>query len=273
MTSIINDEELQVLFQAIDSRYGLDFQQYEVTSFKRQLTRVLSKYNLPSILVLWRKILVEPGFITDFINEITVGLTELFRNPVLWQQIQDTILPIIIRENNSVNVWHAGCSTGEEVFSMLITAFEAGYLKRTKSRATDINSSFIQTAQLGQYSLDLKQNFIKNYDAFTQNQHGLEFYFKESDDKLIFKDFLKENCQFEQENITQANLDEKFDIIFCRNVLIYFDNNLKNRAIQLFYEKLNPRGYFIIGFYDFLPKEHEEYFKLVYPEFKVFQKI
>lgn len=273
MIEIINDEELQVLFSAIESRYGLDFQHYEVTSFKRQLSRVLTKYNLTSVLMLWRKLLVEPEFITTFINEITVGLTELFRNPVLWKHLREELLPSMLKEKDSFAIWHAGCSTGEEVYTMLITTFETGILSKIKSRATDINSDFIQKAASSTYSLDLKQSFFKNYKAFTQNQRGLDFYLKDEESQLIFKDFLKENCVFEQENITKADRTEKFDIIFCRNVLIYFDDSLKNKVIQLFYEKLNPKGYFIIGFYDFLPKKHKDYFKLIYPEFKIFQKI
>lgn len=263
-------EELKVINQAILTRYGLDFSHYEYNAFSRRVAKVLYKFQLKSTYHLWQKILYE-DFIHEFINEVTVGLTELFRNPSLWQKIGGQILPLF-KEQNQIKIWHAGCSTGEEVYTMLITLAEHDYLKKTKITATDINSNWLSVAKKGTYGKSLLEKYSKNYESFTSSHFTLKNYIEECEEGFTFKTWLKKDSLFLKHNLTHDSNIGNFDLIFCRNVLIYFDDVFKSKVLNIFHKSLNDKGLLILGYYDIFPKDDLHLFKSFSTGFKIFEK-
>ncbi len=268
---MLSDEELDVINQAIYNRYRLDFFNYEKNSFKRRVHRIIDKFELESVYGLWQKILRDPDFIHVFINEITVGLTELFRNPGLWKYIKDDLLAQL-PPREQIKIWHAGCSTGEEFYSMAIALYESGLFARSQSLATDLSSNAVDKSQRGFYSQDLLKKYYQNYQEFTDLERDLGYYLEEHSEGATFKRYLRQHGTFAQHNLSKDPMKEKFDLIFCRNVMIYFDDVLKLKVLNLFYESLEDHGFFIMGYYDALPPFKNQFFELHNPAYKIFKK-
>ena len=270
--SIITEEELKVIDQAIFTRYGIDFRNYESQSFRRRVSKVIRQHKLESVYALWKKILYEPDFIHEFINGITIGFTELFRNPDLWKFLSNYIKKLFLEENH-VHIWHAGCSSGEEIYSMLITLDEMSVLNKATIIATDINSEDLLLARKGIIKTENMNRYEQNYRAFTSTNYSLKQYYEHKSDTYYFKKYLAKNCLFKLHNLTKDNMTDKFRIIFCRNVLIYFDDILKERVLEKFYHLLEDDGYLILGYFDTLPKKSEALFRIYMPEYKMFKKL
>jgi chemotaxis protein methyltransferase CheR len=272
MNQEINDEEIVALTRAILLRYGIDFTNYEQISFRRRVARIMKKFHAASSYDLWKYFLREPNFINTFIDELTVGLTELFRNPDLWQEINTTYLSKL-REQPVIKIWHAGCSTGEEIYTMAIVLHEAGLLHKTKIIASDLSQQAVQAAKAGLYSSELVAAYKKNYMNFNPFGNFDNYFTKDAAGNIQAKSFLTENITFLQHNLTKDTMNEQFDIIFCRNVMIYFDEVLKKKVLQLFWENLKKEGHLVIGYYDALPPDNQHYFEMESPSYKIFKPI
>lgn len=266
----INDEELDSLTNAIKARYGLDFTNYERISLKRGIVRALEKNELTSTMGLWSKIMKEKDFLISCIDDITVNLTEWYRNPEVWIKIKKDLLPKYISKQ-TINMWHAGCSSGEEAYSMAFILKEANMLNKAATLATDISAKGLERAIKGAYSNISISKFHKNYNQEFKNAK-LEDWFQMGKFDSQIKDEIKKNIVFENHNLVQEKMEKKFDIIFCRNVLVYFDDVLKMRALKLFESCLNDGGYFIIGFNDILPAEHKNLFDVFDQSTRIYQK-
>ena len=266
----ISDEELSSLTTAIKNRYGIDFTNYEAKSLKRGFARLTMKRKLGSLLDLWSKIMGSREFFMGCIDELTVNLTELFRNPEIWVQLKDEILPKY-KTKLSINMWHAGCSSGEEVYTMAIVLKELNMLRRTKSLATDLSSTILAQAIEGRYSNMLSSKYSKSFQKYLPNAK-IEDSFKQEDRYMQVKDELKKHVEFKQHNLVQDPMDRKFDIIFCRNVMIYFDDALKIKVLKLFHDSLEDDGYFVIGYYDMLPAESKELFEVIDSKTRIYKK-
>jgi chemotaxis protein methyltransferase CheR len=267
---IISDEELQAINRAILLRYGMDFNNYEPHSFKRRLSRALQKFGIDNVYELWKRILRDNELIFKLIDEITVGLTELFRNPTLWQFLKKEIGQKYSSQP-SLSIWHSGCSTGEEVYSMAIILYELELLFRTKIWATDLSGQAIRIAERGVYSEDTFAQFCKNYRHYAPEKDLKQYFFRIQEQWQIFQT-LKSPITFQQHNLVKDEVQGSFDLIFCRNVMIYFDEILKMRVLEKFYQSLKEDGYFIIGYYDALPPQHQDLFEAYDSANKVFKK-
>jgi chemotaxis protein methyltransferase CheR len=267
---IISDEELQAINRAILLRYGIDFSNYEPQSFKRRMSRALQKFGIGNIYDLWRDMLKDNNLVFKLIDEITVGLTELFRNPTLWQFLKDEIL-FQYKHQSKINIWHAGCSTGEEVYSMAIVLYELDLLFKSKIWATDLSGQAIRTAEKGAYIDEIFVQFNKNYHLYAPNKDLKQYFFRSQEEWKVFST-LRHSIAFEQHNLTKDEIKGTYDIIFCRNVMIYFDEVLKMRVLEKFHEALHEDGYFIIGYYDALPNAHRDLFEIYNAENKIFRK-
>lgn len=267
---IISDEELQAINRAILLRYGMDFNNYEPHSFKRRLSRALQKFGIDNIYDLWKQILRDNNLIFKLVDEITVGLTELFRNPTLWQFLSKDILQKY-SSSSSLTIWHAGCSTGEEVYSMAIVLYELELLFRTKIWATDLSGQAIRTAEKGTYLEDVFAQFCKNYHHYAPEKDLRQYFFRTQDQWQVFQT-LKNPITFQQHNLVKDEVHSSFDLIFCRNVMIYFDEVLKMKVLEKFYQALKEDGYFIIGYYDALPTQHQDLFEVYDAANKIFKK-
>ncbi|MCS7004607.1 MAG: hypothetical protein NZM38_04695 [Cytophagales bacterium] len=272
----ISDEEIMSINRAILLRYGIDFTNYEINSLKRRIVRIINKYRFENTIGLWKHLLKDSQFIFTYIDEITVGLTEMFRNPDLWIKFRDDILPKLSC-NSTIYMWHAGCSTGEEVYTASIVLHEQNLRYCTYTLASDINRTFVAKAQSGCYEADLLQQYQKNYLTFNPNsKKGIFEYFDSlKNSEFCVKAFVRQNISFVQHSLLEPLADSqgRFDVIFCRNVLIYFDDTLKLKVLQLFYQTLHPDGFLILGYFDSLSFGlYQPYFEMVEPAYKILRR-
>jgi len=268
----ITDEELNSLTQAILRRYGIDFTCYEPISLKRRVIRAINVLKLESVHNLWVKLLRDRDFIVPFIDEVAVGLTSMFRDPVLWRTLKEKIIRTIPNKK-ALNIWHAGCSTGEEVYSMAIVLQEMGLLSSAQAWATDMSEASLKTAQQGVYHSLKIQEYGKNFEQY--NNIGLfKRYYRPEGDHGKMNASLVQHVNFKAHNLITDPVEGNYDIIFCRNVMIYFDQASKIKLLDKFYNHLNTGGLLIIGFYDALvPLIDKSKFHFLDLNAKVFQKI
>jgi chemotaxis protein methyltransferase CheR len=267
---IITNEELQSITRAIYTRYGIDFTNYEPTSLKRRISRIIDQFKLESSVGLWRKLIYEKEFIHHFIEEVTVGLTEMFRNHDFWIKIREEVLPNFACQKN-LSIWHAGCSTGEEVYSMAICLTEEELIGKALVTSTDLNKRSVKQAKEGSFSNIYKKQYTKNYEA-AKGRKRLQHYYHENQETLTFDKLDLRNFEFDTHNLTNDPVHKKFDLVLCRNVMIYFDDTLKLKVIKSFYDSLNEGGFFAIGYYDSLPEEAKRYFKPFDSARKIYRK-
>jgi chemotaxis protein methyltransferase CheR len=267
-TDRISDEEIMSINRAIFSRYGFDFSNYELKSYKRRVIRIIDRFDLENSIGLWKKIINDPDFIRVYIDEISVGLTEMFRNPDMWVGLRENILPRY-QQQSRLNIWHAGCSTGEEVYSMAILLEEEALIGKTSVLASDMNTSSIQQAKEGAFSSMYKTKYTTNYYA-TKSKASFADYYTDNTETMHFDKVNMNPVRFVQNNLVKETRLGNFDMIFCRNVMIYFDDILKMKVLKYFYDSLEPDGMLVIGYYDSLPIEYKNYFDLYDPATKMF---
>ena len=242
----IEISELRQLTQIIKEYRGYDFTNYAMSSFKRRVLRILETAKLGSVVELIKKIKEEDNYIEEFLNEITVNVTEMFRDPSFWRVVRDHIVPNILLNHNTISIWHAGCSSGEEVFSMSILLKEMGILNKAKIIATDLDTAILEKAKKGEYALKNMDLNNKNYIRF-QGTGNLSDYYDVKDGKIIMDKSLIEQVSFREHDLVRGNVFNKFDIILCRNVMIYFNQTLQNEVLKKLHESLFKYGYLTIG--------------------------
>ncbi|MDO1446696.1 protein-glutamate O-methyltransferase CheR [Rhodocytophaga aerolata] len=268
----ITDDELQSLIRVILTRYGIDFTSYETGSLKRRIARAITVFNVESVVELWNKLLKERDFIYPFIDELTVGMTAMFRDPVLWSTLKNSVLNQFSQQEN-IHIWHAGCSTGEEVYTMGIVLSDMQLQHKTSALATDLNQTFIRQAQEGKYHLSVLEDYARNFTVY-QTIHPFHHYYTLQEDAFCMNRSLTAHVQFKNHNLVMEKMDHKFDIIFCRNVMIYFDSKAKTKLLEQFHQNLKEGGYLIIGFYDALmPFIDTQKFAIYDLNAKIFRKI
>ncbi len=228
-----------------------DFSEYSIKSFTRRLQKII-KDNNTDVETLVKKMQKNRKFLENIIKSITVNTTEPFRTPIIWQRL----IPVIrdrFSEQNTINVWHAGCSIGQEVYSMLMLLYEMGLFHKTKIYGSDLNEEVLDTARSGKYKLydfnDYWDNFSEAMTEFPKFDYNEYLDINTRRGIVKIKSFLVEKPVFVQHNlIKDGNIfGEKFDIIMCRNVLIYFNHNLQNKMFNFFYKNLTSDGVLVIG--------------------------
>ncbi len=257
----ITDQDFQLFIYALKNYSKYDFSQYSEKSLKRRLAKVLSD-NRIALTPLINRMKDDQDFVEKIVKEITVNTTELFRDPQVWQAVKYAILPKL-KSNSVINIWHAGCSTGQEVYSMLILLQELGIFEKTKVYATDINSDVLSIARQGQYKYRFNIGYLDNFDkVIKENPYNFEEYndvpyenyfdIDKNNDLLLMKNGLREKPVFKKHDlVTEDNtLYVKFDIILCRNVIIYFNYDLQNRVFDLFHKNLYESGCLILGLHE-----------------------
>ena len=266
----ISDEELNSLTTAVKSRFGIDFTNYESKSLKRGIARLITKYDLGSMVGLWSKIMKDRDFFTSCIDDLLVNLTEMFRNPEIWVKIQKDIL-VQFKLKPSIRIWHAGCSTGEEIYTMGIVLSQAKLYSKADITATDLSSQAMAKAMAGVYPQLLWKKYLASFKQYFSDGKA-EDYFTLTPDSVKINESLKKNVTYQRHNLVQDKMPKKFEIIFCRNVMIYFDETLKMKVLSLFHSCLEPGGFLIIGYYDMLPEAHKELFTLYDATTRIYRK-
>lgn len=239
------DDELQLLLEAIYRRYQHDFRHYAVASLRRRVSKAMEHFGCRSVSQLQDRILHEPEIFAQMLQFLTVQVSEMFRDPGYFRVLRSEVLPVL-RTYPSVKIWIAGCSTGEEVWSIAITFAEEGLLERCLIYATDINPDALKAAKAGVYRIGRMPQFSENYVA-AGGKGSLSDYYHAAYDGAIFDRALRQRVLFADHSLATDAVFSEVQFVSCRNVLIYFDRPLQDRAIGLFSEALVRRGYLGLG--------------------------
>lgn len=237
--------DLKKITELIHSRYGYDFRNYAMSSFKRRILRILDLKGL-TVETLLKRLIDQPSFLDEFLDELTVNVTEMFRDPGFWRIMRDEIIPGILLNHKSFKIWHAGCSSGEEVYSMAILLREMGISNDVTLYATDLDVNILEKAKSGVYPIKNMELNEKNYIRF-EGKKSLKDYYKEENGKAVFDKTLVQNVTFRKHDLVIGEVFNKFDLILCRNVMIYFNQTLQNEVLKKFHESLFKYGYLAIG--------------------------
>ncbi|MBS3805872.1 MAG: hypothetical protein KGY60_00065 [Bacteroidales bacterium] len=257
----LSDTEIQNFISTIKNHSEYDFSEYSEKSLKRRIQKVIddNRMDLPMLL---KRLQNDRPFLEKTVKDITVNTTELFRDPKVWQDLRFRVLPRL-KNNKTINIWHAGCSTGQEVYSMLILLSEMGLYDKAKVLATDLNEDALKEAKKGLYkyrfNIGYLDNFDKvikenpfNYEEYNDVSYSKYFRINKSDDSLLINDFLKEKPIFRKHDLVKGEnfYFAKFDLILCRNVIIYFKYELQSKVFKMLHEHLYGHGYLLFGMHE-----------------------
>jgi len=241
------------------SRY--DFSQYSEKSLTRRLDKILvdNKMDMRKLVTKLRK---DKSFLEKIVKEITVNTTELFRDPKVWHTLRYDILPEY-EEMDSIKIWHPGCSTGQEVYSMLILLNEMNMFKKTKIWGSDLNIDVLESAKKGVYKYQFNIGYLDNFDKVikenpkkTDEPYDVEYSkyleINKAKDTIKVARFLLDKPVYAKHDLVKDDniFSVKFDLIICRNVIIYFNHDLQNKVFSLFYDNLNDEGYLLLGMHE-----------------------
>jgi chemotaxis protein methyltransferase CheR len=275
MSNMIQDidiADIKRITGLVHSKYGYDFRDYAISSFKRRMLRILELGGM-TVETLIKKLTDQPGYINEFLEEVTVNVTELFRDPGFWRLLREEIIPGILLNNKEFRILHAGCSSGEEVLSMAILLTEMGIHSNASLIATDLDTSILDRAKTGSYLMKNMEINEKNYIRF-QGATRLKDYYKEENGKAVFHKELLKNVSFRKYDLVTGDVFNKFDLILCRNVMIYFNQTLQNEVLKKFHSSLFKYGYLAIGSKEsIIWCEYANRFIVVNQEEKVYRKV
>jgi chemotaxis protein methyltransferase CheR len=241
----IDDEEVDLLLNDLFERYGYDFTNYSRASLKRRIVRLCSLDKFPSFAELRYRVNADPGYLKHFVEELTVNVTEMFRDPQFYKTVRTEVISTLTAKP-FIRIWHAGCSTGEEVYSMAILLKEANLLHKSLIYATDLNPSVLEKARKGIFPLPHMKQYSENYIASGGIQ-DFSSYYTAHYGQVKFDSSLGEKMIFSTHNLVSDRSFNEFDLILCRNVLIYFDKDLQDRVLSLLDESLASLGYLALG--------------------------
>jgi chemotaxis protein methyltransferase CheR len=239
------DLEIELLLEAIYRKYSYDFRHYAMASLRRRILGMLGKLRVESVSMLQHAILHDASRFSTFLAELTVPVSEFFRDPAYFLALREQVCPLLATYP-SLRVWVAGCSTGEEVYSLAILLDEVGLLDRSLIYATDINPESLRTAEAGVYALDRIAGFTRNYQQ-AGGKRSLVDYYTAAYGGAAFSRMLRTHVLFSDHCLATDHVFAEVQLVSCRNVLIYFDRDLQNRAVGLFRESLVPRGFLGLG--------------------------
>ena len=255
---MVSNEEVKKFIHAVKSISDYDFEDYSERSFKRRLEKLIVD-NRMNVSVLIAKLSRDKVFLEKVVKDITVNTTELFRDPDIWITLRYRILPKY-KNNKSIFIWHAGASSGQEIYSMLILLNELDLFEKAKVFGTDINTDMLETAKKGTYRYRFNLGYLDNFDkVIRENPYNYEetydvpynkyFDIDKAKDAIVMKKFLRDKTVFRKHDLVRDKniFYSKFDIIFCRNVIIYFNNKLQNKVIEMFSNNLYKDGYLVLG--------------------------
>ncbi|MBJ6116699.1 protein-glutamate O-methyltransferase CheR [Pontibacter sp. BT310] len=239
------EQDVEELIKEIHTQYGYDFNGYARASVYRRIKRFLSHKHLTSMEALRKELFLDSYFFENFLQEITVNVTEMFRDPSFFLSLRENVLPIL-STYPFIKIWDAGCSTGEELFSLAILLKEEGLLERTKIYATDINQKVLKQAKAGIFSAANMPAYTSGYYAAGGRQE-FSSYYSSNYGSVKFDSSLVKNVIIYPHNLATDFSFNEFHLILCRNVLIYFNRELQERVFKLFDESMVSLGYLALG--------------------------
>ena len=271
MAEKTEDLEVKLLLEAIFQQYHYDFRGYAMASVKRRLKQALDRFGCRSLSLLQDKVLHDPETMPELLGMMTVQVSELFRDPLYFQTIREKVIPHL-HTYPSLKVWIAGCSSGEELYSFAILFREEGLEEKTIFYATDINPSALKKARDGVYPLDRIQLFTENHRK-AGGKSSLSEYYTAAYGAARFDPTLRTKVVFSDHSLVTDQVFGEMQLISCRNVLIYFDRALQDRAIGLFKDSLSRRGFLGLGLKESMHfSAHARDFTTFSQQEKIFQK-
>jgi chemotaxis protein methyltransferase CheR len=241
----IADEEVELLLNDIVTTHGYDFTSYSTASVKRRINRLFILDHFKDFEDFRKRVLHDKNYIRRFVQEITVNVTEMFRDPLFYKLIREQVLPVLATYP-FIRIWHAGCSTGEEVYSMAILLKEAGVMHKSLLYATDINPGVLDQVTRGIYPLRSLRQFSENY-ILSGGKKDFSSYYTAKYDLAKLDDELRSKMIVSTHNLVSDRSFNEFQLIICRNVLIYFNKTLQDKVLDLFDNSLEPRGFLALG--------------------------
>lgn len=241
----IGASEVDELIMLINDYSGYDFSDYSMPSLQRRFQRYIDLNKISDFKQLLQDLMNDSSMLNNLIEEVTVNVTEMFRDPSFFAAIRTELVPQL-NKLPLIKIWHAGCSTGEEVYSMAILLKEHNLLDKSIIYATDINQSVLDVAKSGKYSIEsFKENEL-NYRE-SEGTKKLSDYYTVLNGEVLINEDLKSKIIFSTHNLVSDNAFNQFDLIVCRNVLIYFNKSLQDNVLQMFYTSLTENGILAIG--------------------------
>ncbi len=263
--------EIELLLEAIFRHYGFDFRSYAFSSIRRRIWTRISAEELPNVTALQERVLHDPQVMERLLLDLSINVTAMFRDPGFYRAFREHVVPLL-RTYPFIRVWHAGCSTGEEVYSMAILLEEEGLLGKSRLYATDINEVVLQQARAGIFPLERMQEYTENYIKAGGKRAFSEYYVAKYDGAL-FNPSLTEHVVFSQHNLVTDRSFSEFNAILCRNVLIYFDRSLQAKVHRLFYDSLVNFGILGLGGKESLKfSQYEDCYEQISSE-KIYRKV
>lgn len=243
---IINEEiEIHLLLEAIDMKYGYDFRNYSSAHMKRRIHYRMSLAGIVSIAEMQHKILYDVEFFNLVLSDFSINVTEMFRDPSFYRAFRKEVIPIL-KTYPFIKIWHAGCSTGEEIYSMAILLKEEGLYDRAQIYATDFNKIVLHKAKEGIYSIDDIKEYTYNYQK-AGGKHSFSDYYIAKYNSVIFEPSLKKKITFAEHNLVTDGVFGEMHVIICRNVMIYFNKQLQSKVIKLFSDSLTNGCFLCLG--------------------------
>lgn len=241
----ISDDELENLLKEVIRVYKYDFTSYSRESLSRRVNRILALEKIPSVAELQYKVLNDATYFGYFVEELTVNVTEMFRDPSFYKALVHDVFPLLSK-HEFIRIWHAGCSTGEEVYSLAILLKEYGLLDRSILYGTDLNPNVLEKAKSGIFHVSNMKTYTENYIR-SGGKFNLSDYYTLRYGQAMFSEDLKKRMVFSVHNLVTDQSFNEFHLILCRNVLIYFNRNLQDRVFSLFTKSLPVAGLLALG--------------------------
>ncbi|WJH38601.1 protein-glutamate O-methyltransferase CheR (plasmid) [Aliirhizobium terrae] len=268
----VEDIEIRLLLEALYVRYHYDFRNYAMGSIKRRLRQARDQMGFETISALQERVLHDETMLPRLLGYLTVQVSEMFRDPGYFRAIRENVVPHL-RTYPSLKIWIAGCSCGEEVYSLAILFREEGLEDRTIFYATDINQDALRMAEAGVYDLDRIQLFTENHRK-SGGKSSLSDYYSAGYGRVSFDRTLRERVVFSDHSLVTDAVFGEMHLISCRNVMIYFDRPLQDRAVGLFKDSLARKGFLGIGAKESLRfSAHSEEFREFVREEKIYQRV
>jgi chemotaxis protein methyltransferase CheR len=262
--------ELDLLLEAIYQKYHYDFKDYSRAHIKRRILYRMRMAKLKNISELQHKVLYERSFFETLLMDLSINVTEMFRDPSFYLAVRKKLISQLKRYP-FIKIWHAGCSTGEEVYSLAILLKEEGIYDKVQIYATDFNALVLNRAKDAIYPIDLIKEYTSNYQKSGGNNSFAEYYTAQYD-SVILAPSLRERIVFADHNLVTDGVFGEMNVILCRNVLIYFTKKLQNRVIKLFLDSLAPAGFLCLGSKESLQfSDYARYFDLYVAKEKIYQ--
>ena len=268
----LEEIELSLLLEGVFRQYGFDFREYAPASLRRRVWRRVYAEGLSTISALQNRLLHDPACMERLLLDLSINVTAMFRDPGFYWAFRQKVVPML-RTYPFTRVWIAGCSTGEEVYSIAILLEEEGLYDRTRIYATDINEAVVERARAGVFPLDKMREYTQNYINAGGSRAFSEYYLAKYDGAQ-FQRSLVDNVVFAQHNLVSDRSFNEFNVIVCRNVMIYFDRALQERVHRLFYESLVTFGVLGLGHRESIRQSpHEDRYEELDPAEKLYRKV